>query len=201
MKAAFIIYDEMTAMDFIGVYDALIRLKIMNFMPDFEWEICAHTNMVVDGGGLQITPTRAQGTLKGYDMTIVPGGYGSRKLASDHDFIHWLKTAEVCKLKASVCTGSILLGAAGFLKGKRATTHPSAFDELRPFCETVVDERVVDEGDVITARGVTSSIDLGLYLCEKLAGRQARERIARQMDYLGYGLAESMMAGSRIDLG
>ena len=189
MKIAFVIYDIMTAMDFIGVYDALIRLKTMKFMPDVEWEICAHTQEVVDEQRLRITPTKAGESLEGYDMVIVPGGYGSRTLARDNAFIAWLRTSEACKLKASVCTGSILLGAAGFLKGKRATTHPSSFDELRPYCEEVVDKRVVDEGDVITARGVTSSIDLGLYLCEKFAGREVRERIAKQMDYQGYGLA------------
>jgi transcriptional regulator GlxA family with amidase domain len=194
MKVAFIIYDGMTALDFIGVYDALVRLKTMKFMHDFEWEICAYTEHVIDGSGLRFAPTAAQVTLQDFDIIIVPGGYGSRKLASDADFIAWLKTAESCKLKASVCTGSILLGAAGFLKGKRATTHQSAFEELRPFCGTVVDERVVDEGDIITARGVTSSIDLGLYLCEKLAGREARERIARQMDYPGYALWELSLA-------
>jgi cyclohexyl-isocyanide hydratase len=189
MKIAFVIYDVMTTMDFIGVYDALVRLKTMKFMPDVEWEICAYTKEVVDGTGLRITPTKAGESLAGYDMVIVPGGYGSRTLARDNAFVAWLQTSEACRLKASVCTGSILLGAAGFLKGKRATTHPSSFDELRPFCEEVVDKRVVDEGDVITARGVTSSIDLGLYLCEKFAGREVRERIAKQMDYQGYGLA------------
>ena len=197
MKAAFIIYDVMTAMDFIGVYDALIRLKTMNVMPDFEWEICARTAEVVDGCGLRLTPTMTPATLEGFDLFIVPGGYGSRTLAYDEGFIGWLRTAESCKLKASVCTGSILLGAARFLEGKRATTHPSAFEELRPFCACVVDERVVDEGEIITARGVTSSIDLGLYLCEKLAGREARERIARQMDYLGYALWESAVREGR----
>lgn len=183
MKTAFIIYDGMTALDFIGVYDALIRLKTMKFLPDFEWEVCAHTEQVIDGSGLRFAPTRVRGGLQGFDMVVVPGGYGSRELVNDGEFVAWLKTSETCGLKASVCTGSILLGVAGFLKGKRATTHRSAFDELRPFCETVVDEKVVDEGDVITARGVSSSIDLGLYICERLAGREARERIQRQMDY------------------
>ena len=87
------------------------------------------------------------------------------------------------KLKASVCTGALLLGAAGFLKGKRATTHPNAFEELRSHCAHVVDDRVVDDGGIMTARGVTSSIDLGLYLVERLAGAEARARIATQMDY------------------
>ncbi|HEX8090812.1 MAG TPA: DJ-1/PfpI family protein [Blastocatellia bacterium] len=183
MKAAFIIYDGMTALDFVGAYDALTRLKTMSFIPDFEWEICARTEQVTDGSGLRFVPTMTRGGLQDFDMVIVPGGYGSRKLAGDDEFIFWLKTSEKCKLKASVCTGSVLLGAAGFLRGKKATTHRSAFDELRPFCETVVDERVVDEGDIITARGVVAAIDLGLYICEKLAGREARERIQRQMDY------------------
>ena len=186
MKAAFIIYDGMTALDFVGVYDALIRLKTMKFMPDFAWEVCAHTLQVIDGSGLRFAPTRTRGGLEDFDMVVVPGGFSARELVSDSEFIAWLKTSETCGVKASVCTGSLLLGAAGFLKGRRATTHRSAFDELRPFCETVVDEKVVDEGDIITARGVTSSINLGLYLCERLAGRDARERIQRQMDYQAY---------------
>jgi len=76
------------------------------------------------------------------------------------------------------------LGSAGFLKGKQATTHPNAFNELRPYCAAVVmDQRVVDEGGVVTARGVTSSIDLGLHLVKRLAGSKARVAIAKQMDY------------------
>jgi cyclohexyl-isocyanide hydratase len=116
-------------------------------------------------------------------MVVVPGGFGTRALVHDAGFIQWLKTCEPCKWKVSVCTGALLLGAAGFLKGKRATTHPSAFRELEPFCVSVLDARIVDEQDVITGRGVTSAIDLGLYLVQKLAGSEARARIARQMDY------------------
>ena len=88
-------------------------------------------------------------------------------------------------MKASVCTDSLLLGAAGFLEGRRATTPPNAFQELERFCGEVVDRRVVDEGDVVTARGVTSAIDLGLHLVERFVGQEGRERIRRQMDYPG----------------
>lgn len=183
MKIGFVIYDQMTALDFIGAFDPLTRLKTMKFLPELGWEICAHTEAVVDGAGLRFTPTRVAGSLEEFDLLVVPGGYGSRELARDEQFIAWLKTSEACSLKTSVCTGSVLLGAAGFLKEKRATTHRKAFDELRPFCREVVDERIVDEGDVITAQGVASSIDLGLYLCEKFAGRDVKERIRRQMEY------------------
>ena len=183
MKIGFVIYQGMTALDFIGVYDPLVRLRTMGFMPDLEWEVCAYSPEVKDSTGLVFTPTKVGESLGEYDMIVVPGGLGSRKLVDDADFIRWLKTAEACRFKASVCTGSLLLGAAGFLKGKKATTHPEAFGELREFCSEVVDQRVVDEGSVITAGGVSSSIDLGLYLCERLAGRDVREKIRRQMDY------------------
>jgi transcriptional regulator GlxA family with amidase domain len=183
MRVAFVIFDGMTALDFVGVYDAVTRLRTMRFVEDFAWDVCALTEEVADGSGLRFVPSRVGGSLAEYDWVIVPGGFGSRALAQDAEFIGWLETAAACKLRASVCTGSILLGAAGFLRGKRATTHPTAFADLRAYCERVIDDRIVDEGDVITARGVTSAIDLGLYLCEKAAGRDVRQRIAAQMDY------------------
>ena len=183
MKIGFVIYQGMTALDFIGVYDPLTRLKTRDFISDLEWDICAYSSEVKDNTGLAFAPTKVGESLGEYDMIVVPGGFGSRKLVDDADFIGWLRTAESCGLKVSVCTGSLLLGAAGFLEGKKATTHPDAFGELRKFCSEVVDLRVVDEGDVITAGGVSSSIDLGLYLCRKFRGRDASEKIRRQMDY------------------
>lgn len=155
----------------------------MGFVKELEWNICSHTKRVKDITGLAFLPTKVNKSLKNYDLVIVPGGFGYRKLAKDKGFIKWLKTARDSKLKVSVCTGSLLLGAAGFLKGKKATTHPNAFNDLKRFCSHVVDKRIVDEGDVITAGGVTSSIDLGLYLCEKIAGREVKEKIRKQMDY------------------
>jgi transcriptional regulator GlxA family with amidase domain len=186
MRVAFVVYDGMTALDFVGIYDAVTRLRTMGFIQELEWDVCALTAEVMDGSGLRIAASRVGGSLAEYDWVIVPGGFGSRTLAQDAEFIGWLETAAACKLRASVCTGSILLGAAGFLKDKRATTHPTSFAELRPYCKQVVDDRIVDEGDVISARGVTSAIDLGLYLCEKVAGRDVRQRIAAQMDYPYY---------------
>jgi cyclohexyl-isocyanide hydratase len=116
-------------------------------------------------------------------MIIIPGGFGTRELINDENFINWLKTAKNSSIKVSVCSGSLLMGAAGFLQGKSATTHPSAFSEVEKYCKSVIDMRIVDEGEVITARGVTSSIDLGLYLCEKIASYDIKEKIRKQMDY------------------
>jgi transcriptional regulator GlxA family with amidase domain len=183
MKIAFIIYNGMTALDFIGIYDPVTRLKTMGFVNNLQWEICSHSKDVKDVTGLSFTPTKVGESLQSYDMVILPGGFSTRELVKNEAFIDWLRTAKDCKFKISVCTGSLLLGAAGFLKGKKATTHPEVFQELRKFCSVVTDQRIVDEGDIITARGVTSSIDLGLYLCEKIAGREVKEKIRQQMDY------------------
>jgi cyclohexyl-isocyanide hydratase len=170
MKTAFVVFNRMTVMDFIGTYDPLTRLKSMRLIPDFEWDICALTEDVVDDKGLRITPTVVGRPLSDYDLLVVPG-MGTRALQHDTAFIAWLRTSEPVRLKASVCTGSLLLDAAGFLKDKRATSNRNAFEELRPYCAHVVDDRVVDEGEIITARGVTSAIDLWA-----LPGRRARWR-------------------------
>lgn len=183
MKAAFIVFDRMTSLDFIGFYDAVTRLKSMKIMEDFEWRICAMANQVTDDRGLRVAADTVAEPLNSYDLLFVPGGVGTRTLQNDAKFIQWLQTAGDAQLKVSVCTGALLLGAAGFLKGRRATTHPSAYKELEPYCATVIQERVVDEGNVITGRGVSTSIDLGLHVVERLAGADARARVATQMDY------------------
>jgi cyclohexyl-isocyanide hydratase len=188
MQIAFIIYDRMTALDFIGVYDPLTRLKTMDLLPDVTWDICAFTSEVRDITGLRFTPARVGEPLDGYDLIVVPGGWGTRELVEDAAFLAWLSTAAPCPLKVSVCTGARLLARAGLLRDRPATTHPSAFDELRADGATVVEDvRVVDAGDVVTARGVSAAIDLGLYLVERLADREASERVRRQMDY-PYGI-------------
>jgi len=183
MQAAFVVFDRMTSLDFIGFYDPVTRLKSMKIIDDFEWRVCSTARQVVDDRGLRIEPDAVGEPLDSYDVLFVPGGFGTRSLQHDRGFLDWLKTAGSARLKVSVCTGALLLGAAGFLRGRRATTHPAAYKELEPYCGVVVHERVVDEGDIITARGVSSAIDLGLHLVQKLAGAEARTRIAAQMDY------------------
>jgi cyclohexyl-isocyanide hydratase len=183
MKAAFVVFDGMTALDFFGFYDPVTRLKSMAIDPAFEWRLCARSPQVAEDRGARIAADSIGEDLGGFDLVFVPGGFGTRALQRDGAFVEWIATAAPAKLKVSVCTGALLLGAAGFLRGRRATTHPNAYGELAPYCAKVLDERVVDEGDVITARGVASSIDLGLHVVERLAGAEARARVARQMDY------------------
>ena len=174
MKAAFVIFQGMTTLDFVGFYDAITRLKTMKFMDDFAWHICARQREVSDDRGLTIAADTVDATLAGYDLLFIPGGFGTRPLQHDRAFVDWIASARDVPLKTSVCTGALLLGAAGFLQGKRATTHPGAYRELEPYCAGVVQQRIVDEGDVVTGGGVSTSIDLGLHLVQRLAGADAR---------------------------
>ena len=185
MNVAFCIYDGITVLDFVGAYDAVTRLERMDFMP-LEWDVCAPTERV-NADRLDLGVDRVEPDLGAYDLVFLPGGYATRELQDDRAFLEWLETAEGCEYLISVCTGSLLLGAAGFLDGKRATTHPNAFGDLAAYAE-VVDERVVEDGNVITGRGVSSSIDLGLYVVETLSDADTRKTIAEQMDY-PYGKA------------
>lgn len=195
MRAAFVIFDQMTALDFVGFYDPLTRLKSMNFMPEFEWRICSFCEDVFDPQGLRFMPDNWREPFGDFDLLVVPGGYGSRSLQHNEDYIDWLKSAAEIPLKASVCSGSLLLGAAGFLQGKTATTHPKAYPELARYCAHVSDARLVDQGDIITARGVSAALDLGLYLVEHLAGADIRSEIARQMDYPYYPGGAALLRG------
>lgn len=186
MDVACCLYDDMTVLDFVGAYDPLTRLEADD-SASVSVDVCARAEQI-RADGLTIAVDRVEPDLGGYDLLFVPGGQGSRALRTDEAFLDWLRSAASCEYLTSVCTGSLLLGAAGFLDGRRATTHPTAFDLLAEYAE-VVDDRIVRDGRVITGRGVSSSLDLGLYLVELLADRETREAVATQMDY-PYGPAD-----------
>lgn len=103
MRLGFVIFDGMTALDFIGVYDPLTRLRSMGFMPEMGWDICAYAAPVADDRGLGFYPTKIAKSLADYDVLIVPGGLATRQLVADQGFIAWLQTAASCPLKASGC--------------------------------------------------------------------------------------------------
>ena len=184
MKLAYIIFDGITWLDLIGLYDPISRLKT-HYRPDISWDICAVSASVKDNHGLQMHPAKVNTSLAEYDVLIVPGGVGTRTLIHDREFIAWLQTGQPAAQKISICTGSLLLGAAGFLTGKKATTHFSEYETLKPFCREVSTDRIVEDHDVITAGAVSASLDLGLYLCEQWAGQEAATDIRRRMNYLG----------------
>lgn len=172
-------------MDLIGVYEPVSKLKSRNFLPELSWDICSFTETAEDSYGLAVRPGKIKNPLTGYDAVIVPGGIGTRQLQYDQEFIGWLQSAKHCRYKISICTGSLLLGAAGFLQGKKATTNFQEYEALKPYCSQVSNERIVQDGDTITAGAVTASLDLGLFLCRLWAGPEATDDIRRRMDYGG----------------
>lgn len=185
MKIGFILYPGFTLLDFAGVYDPLTRLKQLSYLPELSWDLCCQTETLTDGEGLQITGTAVNQSLQDYQLIVVPGARNEffEPLLTDDSFLQWLQTAKNVPLIASVCTGSLLLGAAGLLIGHTATTHPEELEQLKSYCRQVSTERVVHSKHVITAGGVTAGIDLGLALCQRLVSEQARNEIAKLMDY------------------
>jgi cyclohexyl-isocyanide hydratase len=185
MKLAYIIFNGITSLDFIGIYDPLSRLKSINYLPGLSWDICSYSETVKDNFGLEIKPTKIKNSLADYDAIIIPGGFGTQQLQFDEGFIDWIRTADKVKYKISICTGSLILGAAGFLKNKTATTNFAEYETLKPYCSRVSKDRIVEDGNTITAGAVSASIDLGLFLCNKWAGQDATREIRKRMDYYG----------------
>lgn len=183
MQIAFILYDDLTLLDFIGFYDPITRLRSMKFLPDLSWRTCATKAMVTDSFGLHIRVDQITPDLSEFDAIFIPGGLGSRPLQYDDEFIAWIKTARPVPWKISVCTGSLLLGAAGFLANKRATTHFDEYETLGSYCGEVIRERIVADGQIITGGAVATSLDLGLYICESWAGTAAAKAIQTRMNY------------------
>ncbi len=186
-RIAFLTFPQLTLLDLVGVYDCLRRIARMGIDARVSHRIIGTAPVVEDDEGLPIVAQGVYEDLAPFDLLVVPGGLGTRTLCHDARCLDYLRGWGTERPVASVCTGSLLLGHAGHLAGLAATTHRSAFDLLRPLCrEVVTDRRIVDQGRVVTAGGVASSLDLGLYLVERYWGAEARARIAAQMEYRGY---------------
>jgi cyclohexyl-isocyanide hydratase len=185
MKIAYIIFNGITWLDLVGVYEPVTKLRSGKYVQDLDWDICSFTESAEDLFGFCVKPTKIRELLIGYDAIIVPGGIGTRNLQYDVEFLDWIRTAAPAKYKISICTGSLILGAAGFLKDKKATTNFQEYESLKPYCREVVKDRIVHDQDTITAGAVSASIDLGLYLCKIWASAEAAEDIRRRIDYHG----------------
>jgi cyclohexyl-isocyanide hydratase len=171
MKIAFIVYDDLTLLDFSGTYDPITRLKSMGFVNDLVYDVCSLKHKVKAFEGVDIVPNKVNNDLSEYDYIFIPGGNGVLKLLSDNEFISWIKNISKDTIITAVCGGSLVLGAAGFLNAKSATTHPTLLKYLSKFTENVSQDRIVEDGNLITARGVTSAIDYHIKLAAVLLQR------------------------------
>lgn len=183
MKIAFVLFNGVTFLDFIGFYDVIYRLNFFEETKGTTWDICGLSEEISDELGLTIKVNKVKPDLAQYDLVFIPGGMGTRNLRYDEEFISWIRQTETVKYLVSVCTGSLLLGAAGLLKNKKATTHPNAYELLEPYCKEIIKSRIVKDGNLITAGGVSTSIDLALYIIGYVVNKEAVDIIKKQIDY------------------
>ena len=181
MRIAIPLYDRFTALDAIGPYEVLSRL------PGASVTFVAERPGVVrtDTGVLAVEVDTALDDLADPEIVVVPGGPGTRAMLEPGPLHAWVQAAHATtEWTTSVCTGSLILGTAGVLDGLEATTHWSAMDELAGTGATVVDDRrVVVQGKVVTAAGVSSGIDMALWLAAQIAGDQVAEAIQLGIEY------------------
>ena len=180
MRIAIPLFDRITALDAVGPYEVLSRL------PGAEVHFLAAEPgpKRTENGMLALTADRALDQLTDPDVVVVPGGLGSRALIEDRGMLNWLRTAHACtQWTTSVCTGSLLLAAAGILDGLEATTHWLELGTLASLGATAVARRVVVQGKVITAAGVSAGIDMALTLAAKIAGEEIAQAIQLGIEY------------------
>src|SRR5215208_5856032 len=180
MKVAIPLYDRFTALDAVGPYEVIQRI------PGAEITWLAHEPgpVATDTGMLRILADAAFEDLPDPDILIVPGGTGTDDFLDDDRFLGWIRQAhETSDWTTSVCTGSLLLGAAGLLDGLEATTYWLDMDDLERYGARPTGRRVVEQGKIITAAGVSSGIDMGLVLAAKIAGADVAKAIQLGIEY------------------
>lgn len=180
MRVAILLFDEVTALDAIGPYEVFSRV------PGWEVVFVATEAGPVrtDTGATTIGATRSISQVDSADVLLVPGGRGSRPLIDDRRIHEWLRAvAADARWVTSVCTGSLVLAAAGLLEGRRCTTHWLQLERLGELGGEPVSERVVIDGDTVTAAGVSAGIDMALTLVAEAAGPEAARAIQLSIEY------------------
>jgi transcriptional regulator GlxA family with amidase domain len=180
LRIAILVFDGLTALDAIGPYEVLSRL------PEAELRFVATEagTKRTDTGALGIQADLALSELEDPEVVLVPGGKGNRPLMGDAEVLDWLRGVHAeSTWTTSVCTGALVLGAAGILDGKRATTHWAYLDRLRELGAEPVSERVVEDGKILTGAGVSAGIDMALTLASRIAGDKVAQAIQLGIEY------------------
>jgi transcriptional regulator GlxA family with amidase domain len=180
MQIAILIFEKLTALDAIGPYEVLSRVPGV----ELTFVSTATGPLRTDTGRLGLNADATIEDLPEPDVVLIPGGEGNRPLLSDERVLGWLRNAhEHTAWTTSVCTGSLVLGAAGILDGKRATTHWAYRDALREYGAEPVAERVVEDGKIMTAAGVSSGIDMALTLVARIFDENVAKAIQLGIEY------------------
>lgn len=180
MQIAYLLYDRFTALDITGPHD------VLNSVPGNESVFVAeHTGPIRnESDTLSMVADARLDDVSEPDIVVVPGGFGNRMLL-EHEPLHdWIRSVhETSAWTTSVCTGSLLLAAAGLLDGAPATTHWLARDRLAELGAKPVPDRVVEHGKIVTAAGVSSGIDMALHLVRKINGERIAQAVQLGIEY------------------
>jgi putative intracellular protease/amidase len=180
VEIACLLFDGITALDIVGPYEVLQRLP----GADVKFVAATAGPKYTDNRRLALVADHTLAQVPAPDILVVPGGFGTRMLEHDESLLAWIRAAhEHTTWTTSVCTGSMLLAAAGLLRGLRATTHWSTLERLREYGAEPTSDRVVREGKIVTAAGVSSGIDMGLELAALIAGPDVAEAIQLSIEY------------------
>ncbi|HET9226709.1 MAG TPA: DJ-1/PfpI family protein [Thermoanaerobaculia bacterium] len=195
MNVGILIFDNVEVLDFAGPFEVFSRTRTVpgpesrrsdDSAPFHVFTVARSKAPVTATGGLVVVPHHDFSDAPRIDLLVVPGGFGTRPLLHDEETLEWLRrSAAAARQVTSVCTGSLLLGKAGLLEGKKATTHWAALDLLESLgtgAEVQRELRVVDDG-VITSAGVASGIDMAFYVVERLCGKDVADETARYIEY------------------
>ena len=180
VEIAILLFPRLTALDAVGPYEVLRSLPT----GDLKFVAATPGPQRTDHGALALVADHGLDEVPAPDVIVVPGGPGEVGARKDPRVLDWLRRADATSTwTTSVCTGSLVLGAAGLLRGKRATSHWTALDELRRFGAEPSGERVVGDGKIVTAAGVSSGIDMALWLAAQLADEETARSIQLAIEY------------------
>lgn len=183
-----LIFPDVEILDFCGPFEVFSSAATGSGERLFNaLTVAEHDDLVTCRGGLLVQPNVTFATAPKFDIILAPGGYGTDQQQENPVVLDWLRQqSAAAELTTSVCTGAFLLGAAGLLDGLRSTSHWSTIERLRQFVPgaTVLDdERVVDQGKIITSAGVSAGIDMALHVVRRLHGDDVAISTARDMEY------------------
>lgn len=180
MKTSVVLYPGFTALDAIGPYE------VLRSVPGWEVEFVAKERGEVrtDSGAVGLSADRSLAEATEPEIVLVPGGEGTRELLEDEELLSWLQEVDrTTAWTTSVCTGSLLLGAAGLLEGKRATGHWLFLEALREYGADPVGGRYVEDGKTVTAAGVSAGIDMALHLVGREVGPEVAQAVQLGIEY------------------
>jgi transcriptional regulator GlxA family with amidase domain len=179
MRIAILLYEQLAAQDAVGTYE------VMRCVPGWEVGfVGTETGVVRAEGGLGLSVDRTLDEAGDPDLVLVPGGEGCEAVAKDEAVLSWLRKVDKgTKWTTSVCTGSMILGAAGLLEGRRATSNWLFLDRLPDYGADPVGGRFVEDGKLLTAAGVTAGIDMALHLVGREAGPEVAQAVQLGIEY------------------